>query len=131
MQVKVGNKFNTFYITVANKLVDRMKPPVTRYNDYLKNPIDKSFYIRPTCAKEIEQLIKELGSSKSNDIYDISVEVLNWQPHISDILSDIFNKSFLTGVFPQKLKYAFVLPLHKEAPDSWLLTIDQSLFFVY
>ena len=112
--LEVGNKFNPFYTTVAQKLVDKMKPPVTRYKDYLKNPIDKTFYMQPTCAKEIEQLIKELDSSKSNDIYDISVKVIKIAaPHISDILSDIFNKSFLTGVFPQKLKYAFVLPLHK------------------
>ena len=34
-------------------------------------------------------------------------------PYTSDILSDIFNKSFFTGVFPQNLKYSFVLPLHK------------------
>ena len=70
--------------------------------------------MQPTCAKEIEQLIKELDSSKSDDIYDISVKVIKMAAlYISDILSDTFNKSFLTGVFPQKLKYAFVLPLHK------------------
>ena len=70
--------------------------------------------MQPTCAKEIEQLIKELESSKSNDIYDISVKVIKMAaPYISDILNDTLNKSFLTGVFPQKLKYAFALPLHK------------------
>ena len=112
--LEVGNKFNTFYTTVAHKLVDKMKPPVTRYKDYFKNPIDKTFYRQPTCAKEIEQLIKELDSSNSDNIYDISVKVIKMAAlYISGILSDIFNKSFLTGVFPQKLKYAFVLPLHK------------------
>ena len=114
--LEVGNKFNTFYTTVAQKLVDKMKPPVTRYKDYLKNPIDKTFYMQPTCAKEIEQLIKELDSSKSNDIYDISIKVIKIAaPHISDILSDIFNKSFLTGVFPQKLNMHLYYHYTKEA----------------
>ena len=36
---EVGNKFNTFYITVAQKSVDKMKPLVTRYQDYLKKNI--------------------------------------------------------------------------------------------
>ena len=38
-------------------------------------------------------------------------------PHISDILSDIFNELFWTGVFPQRLKYAFVLPLQKGGSE--------------
>ena len=66
--LEVENKFNTFYTTVAQKLVDKMKPLVTRYKDNLKNPIGKTFDMKPTCAKEIEQLIKEFDSSKSNNV---------------------------------------------------------------
>ena len=84
--------------------------------------------MQPTCAKEIEQLIKELDSSKSNYIYDISVKVIKIAPpYISDILSDIFDKSFLTGVFPQKLKYDFVLPLHDYRPISVLPILSKIL----
>ena len=85
-----GNKFNIFYTAVAHKLVNKMKPPVTKYKDYLKNPIDKTFYMQPTCAKEIEQLIKELDSSKSNEIYDISVKVIKMEPHIYLVFSLVY-----------------------------------------
>ena len=68
----------------------------------------------PTNPSEVEILINNLNVSKSSDIYDILVKVIKVAgPYISTILSDIFNKSFFSGVFPQKLKYAFVLPLFK------------------
>ena len=48
-------------------------------------------------------------------LYDIPVKIIKLVgPHISIILSNIFNKSFSSGVFPHKLTYAFVLPLHKS-----------------
>ena len=68
----------------------------------------------PTTPDEVETLIKNLNVSKSSDIYDIPVKIIKLVgPHISIILSNIFNKSFSSCVFPRKLKYAFVLPLHK------------------
>ena len=111
---EIGNKFNTFYTTVAQKLVGKMKKPVTDYNDYLKDETEKSFYVQPTCPTEVEKLIINLDCSKSSDIYDISVKIVKISPnYIANIFSHIFNKSFLDGIFPQKLKYAFVLPMHK------------------
>ena len=111
---EIGNRFNTFYTTVAQKLVDKMNKPVTTYQDYLKDAMDKSFYVKPTNPDEIEKLISQVGCSKSSDIYDISIKIVKLSaPYISDMLSHIFNKSFSEGILPQKLKYAFVLPVHK------------------
>ena len=91
-----------------------MKQPKNKYLDYLKNPTNNSFYLNPTTPNEIEQLIHKLDCSKSSDIFDISIKIVKLSlAYISPILSNIFNKSFLDGIFPQKLKYAFVLPLHK------------------
>ena len=122
---EIGNKFNTFYTTVAQKLVDKMKKPVTDYSDYLKDETEKSFYMQPTCPSEVEKLIINLDCSKSSDIYDISVKIVKISSnYIANILSHIFNKSFLDGIFPQKLKYAFVLPMHKGALCSLALSVD-------
>ena len=49
---EVGNKFNTFYTTVAQKLVDKMKQPKNKYIDCLKNPTNNSFYLNPTTPNE-------------------------------------------------------------------------------
>ena len=111
---KIGNKSNIFYTTVVQKLVDKMKKPVTDYKDYLKDETEKSFDMPATCPTEVEKLIINLDCSKSSDIYDISVKFVKISStYIANILSHIFNKSFLDGIFPQKLKYAFVLPMHR------------------
>ena len=128
---EVGNKFNTFYKTVAQKLVDKMKQPKNKYIDYLKNPTINSFYFNPTTPNEIEQLIHKLDCSKSSDIFDISIKIVKLSSaYISPILSNIFNKSFLDGIFPQKLKYAFVLPLHKGG-SKLLLTNYRPIYLFY
>ena len=111
---EVGNKFNTFYTTIAQQLVNKLPPAKTNYKNYLTNQILKTLVMSSTTPDEAEKLIKNLIVSKSSDIYDIPVKTIKiLGPHISTILSNIFNKSFSSGVFPHKLKYAFVLPLHK------------------
>ena len=63
---------------------------------------------------EVEKLIINLDCSKSPDICDISVKIVKISSnYMANILSHTFNKSFLDDMFPQKLKYAFVLPKHK------------------
>ena len=34
-------------------------------------------------------------------------------PHISELLSDIFNESLSIGVFPDLMKLAMICPIHK------------------
>ena len=105
---EVGNKFNTFYPTVAQKLVNILPSSKISFKQYLRNPIQKTFFMSPTNPSEVEILINNINVSKSPDIYDIPVKVIKVAgPYISTILSDIFNKSFSSGVFPQKLKYAY------------------------
>ena len=111
---EVGNKFNTFYTTIAQQLVNKLPPAKTNHKNYLTNAIPETFFMSPTTPDEVETLIKNLNVSRSSDIYDITVKIIKIVgPHISMILSYIFNKSFSSGAFPPKLKYAFVLPLHK------------------
>ena len=55
-----------------------------------------------------------MNNSKSNDIYGISVKLIKIvSPFVSKILTNIFNETFLQGIFPDKLKYARVTPIHK------------------
>ena len=99
---EIGNKFNTFYTTVAQKLVDKMKKPVTDHNGYLKDETEKSFYMQPTCPMEVEKLIINLDCSKSSDI---SVKIVKISStYIANILSHIFNKSCFVWHFPSKIE---------------------------
>ena len=67
-------------------------------------------FLSPPDPQEINSLIQGLDESKSTDIYDISIKLLKLSStFISDAISEIINHSFVTGVFPDKLKCAYYL----------------------
>ena len=94
-QYEVGNKFNTYFTTVAAKLVDKLKVTNKKHSDNLTNPNISNFFINPTDSMEIEIVIKSLSNSKSSDIYGFPAKY--WKmiaPKISSLLSMLFNESF-------------------------------------
>ena len=65
-------------------------------------------FLSPTDPKEIQSLIQNLDESKASDIYDTSIKLLKMSNNcLSNVISDIINHSFTTGVFPDKLKSGF------------------------
>ena len=97
---EVGNKFNTLHTTVAQKLVNKLLLSKISYRQYQRNHIQKTLFMSPTNPSEVKILINNLNGSKSSNIYDIPVKVIKVaDPYISAILSDIFNKSFSSGIF--------------------------------
>lgn len=43
-QIKVANKFNQFFGDIANKLVEKLPNPNTKFQDYLKSPNEHSIF---------------------------------------------------------------------------------------
>ena len=67
-----------------------------------------------TDKNEIEKIIAALNSNKASDIYGMSVDALKiLSPHVSQILSEIFNESLSTGIFPDHMKLAMIYPFTK------------------
>ena len=117
----VANKFNDFFINVADKLVQKLGKGNTEFQDYLKNPNESSLFLSEIDPGEIALLILKLETKKSSDIYGLSPKLLIFAaPFITQILAKIFNKSFEEGTFPDKLKSTIVFPIHKA--DSKMIT---------
>ena len=111
--LKIGSKFNEYFSTIAQKLVDQIKTQ-KKFEEFLDKPNEKSFFMIRTDKNEIEKIIAALDSNKASDIYGMSVNVLKiLSPHISQILSEIFNASLSTGIFPDHMKLAMICPVHK------------------
>ena len=119
-QKKVSNRFNKFYTTIADKLVTKLGKPSTKYQDYLRNPNEHSMFLNETDPGEVALLLSKLDITKSGDIYGINPRLIkDAGPAMAINPSIIFNKSFTTGVFPQLLKTAKVIPIYKA--DSRML----------
>ena len=90
--------------------------------DYLKRRNANSIFFKPIVSVEIQDIISGLDNSKSSGPYSVPVKLLKvLNPQISELLAQIFNESLSVhvGIFPDKLKYAKVIPIHKkESPTD-------------
>ncbi len=72
-----------------------------------------------TIPKEIENIIRSLKSSNSFGYDEVPTKLLKSCSHfISFLLTYICNKTLLTGVFPDRLKYASIRTLLKKGNEK-------------
>ena len=113
-QKRVADSFNRYFTNIANTLVSKLGKPNTKYQDYLKNPNENTFFLGGIDPGELKLLISKLDSNKSGDIYGITPSLVKAGcEELLPILTHLYNKTFEEGIFPSVLKYAKVVPIHK------------------
>ena len=89
------------------------------FDEFFQNTKQNSFFLRPTSLDEITNLILSLNESKSVGSDGLPTKILKLLKNdISLQLTNIFNLSFSTGVFPSGLKITKFLPIHKKESKS-------------
>ena len=84
------------------------------FNKYLGAHNPNSLFLSSVIPKEIEDQISLINNNKSSGLNTISPIILKkLKSKISVPLSSLFNLSFETGIFPEILKYAKIIPVHK------------------
>ena len=84
-------------------------------NNYLKNPNPQSLFLYPVTKPKIEDIIDSLNSGKASGPFSIPLKLLKLlRSIVSDPICLLINDSFLTGQFPDKLKLAKTMSLHKK-----------------
>ena len=74
-----------------------------------------TIFLQPTDKEEIANIISSLNSNKASGPNSIPYRTLFLLKNdISKQLADLFNLSFLTGVFPSVFKAAKVVPVFKK-----------------
>ena len=115
----VADKFNEYFTEIGPKLAKSIdtanKAP---FNHYLTTPCAASFNFVYTKPDDIEKIIRNLKPKSSAGCDNISTKLLKEIENvISRPLSIIINQSLCTGIFPDKLKIAKVIPLYKKDDD--------------
>ena len=73
----------------------------------------QSLFLNPVSPHEVSNTIKTLKNSRQ-DINSIPVHMLKFvRDEVALVLSEIINLSFTSGVFPECLKLAMVIPIYK------------------
>jgi len=112
---KVAKKFNLFFTTVAEDIKKDIPKTPKSYKDFLKKRNKNSLKLSATTPEEVLECLEALDSSKANGPASIPTKALDLiKTEISAPLSEIINLTFETGIFPEILKTAKVLPVFKN-----------------
>ena len=118
---EIASEFNVFFSTIGPKLADSI--PVldngaTIY-DYMGQPNKNSMFITPVSEDEIITTVKSCKPKHSKDCDDMSMYVVSKVilPIVKP-LAHIFNLSFTSGIFPDDMKIAKVIPLFKNGSKT-------------
>ena len=112
----IANGFNTNFANIGYNLASKLKNNCnTAYDDFLSNPSLSSFTFQPITEETIINIIDKLKSKNSQNHDGLSSKHLKLIKHETrKAITLIVNQSLNTGIFPDKLKCAKVLPIYKK-----------------
>ena len=114
----IAQNLNNFFVNVGNKQCALIEPTISPLN-LLTHRNPNSVVLEETSPYKIFSLIAGLSSKKSSGPDDISASILKSINYpVSYALSWISNKSLSSGIYPDRLKVAKVIPLFKGGDAS-------------
>ena len=119
----IANHFNSFFANIGVNLSAEIElnDDSSNFTDYLINPTLNQFSLHPITGTDVHTIIHNLKNKKSSGNDDISNILLkSIKNEISEPLSVIINQTLLTGIYPDALKIAKVIPIYKKGNKSSL-----------
>ena len=115
-KVQIANEFNNFFVNIGPELASKIDTSNKRsYSSYMSRVIDSRFYFSPVGNEQTQKVINSLTSKSSSGHDGISTKFLkSIAPVLIQSLTLVINQSLLSGIFPDSLKVAKVIPLHKK-----------------
>ena len=104
----IANNFNDYFSDIGKILADQLKPfSENEHTKYLTKRLHQSLFLTPTTSFEVFNLISGLKNTKSTGKDNISAYFLKVAAKvIAATLAQLFNYTFLLGIFPASLKIA-------------------------
>lgn len=102
---------NNFFLSVASNI---SKSYLHQSKTQIPQAVSSSLMLFPVTAKEVYDCIKTLKNTNSVGMDEIPTKIIKTYAHsLLQPLVYIINQSFSSGIFPDDLKVAKVIPLHK------------------
>jgi len=118
----ISKEFNNFFANVGPELASKIPViPNKTFRSYLNDSHTTHFKFKNINEHEISKIIDGLPSKTSRGFDEISTKLMKYlKTEISKPLTVIINQSFQTGLFPQKLKIAKIIPIYKKDDETLL-----------
>ena len=110
----IANKFNQHFVEHPQYINESIGSPLNDYSDLLPTNMNsmRLFY---SSAEEVSQIISSM--KKNGGLNDIPVKFFKLcNCYVSLLLSHLFNLCITHKAFPNDLKVARVIPVHKKGP---------------
>lgn len=112
------NEFNAHFTNIANHLISSLPKsnisPI-QYMSHISTPSNLSFSFQTVTHNIVRDTINSLKNSSGRDIYDINVSLIK---ELKDViispLTKVINCCINSSTFPDALKLAKVVPIHKN-----------------
>ena len=129
-QRQIVEHFNSFLINIGPSLISKSTPPKNKnFRMYLNKAILTSFNFTLIDNGILGKTLHSLRTKTSAGHDGISVKLLNFLfPAVSKPLCLVINQPLLTGIYPDKLRIAKVIPLFKK--DDTLLMDNYYHYFL-
>ena len=110
----MANAFNNFFANVGPTIDKEIpKTPISPLS-FLRNRVFNDFTFKETTISEVMTIVLKLDVTKSSGPSMVPINILRISaPILVPHLVKIFNLSFRTGIFPNLMKLAKVIPIFK------------------
>ncbi len=117
---EIADIFNNYFTNIGPNLAKQITSDCNlNYTNFLKQNISSRFNFVNVTEHEVHQIINKL-KGKSSYGYDLLSTLLLKQIYkpILPVLTCIINQTLKTGIFPDKLKIAKVIPVFKNGEEN-------------
>ena len=119
---ELADEFKNYFISKVDKISESFPDAMISYSHLIDLPIKQFERFQPVCKELVHDHIKNMNKTFSpNDPIDFrKIDMTLVGEELSDIFSEIVNKSFETGIFPDTEKFSYIRPLVKAGknPDE-------------
>ena len=115
----ITETFNKFFSEVGGNLAKNFSDDLTEFKGYLSDSATHSMFLFNTSVPEIIKIIKSLKNTNSTGYDDLSTKFIKLSSTLlAPVLVKLFNLSIQTGVYPDLLKVAKVIPIFKKGDST-------------
>ena len=113
---EIADAFNEYFVNIGPTLSKQISDVKEKsYKTFLLNKVSTSFNFELINVDILTKVIKSLKTKNSAGPDGISTKLLKYlSPALVKPLTLIINQSIISGIFPDRLKIAKVLPLYKK-----------------
>ena len=112
---QMANIFNNVFVNAAKKINENIPRTKKSPLEYLSSQNESSFFISPVSHEVFKVIINSLKSGKAVGPQSIPIYLLKMlNEYIAVPLCDIVNESSSSGILPDMMKLAKVIPLYKK-----------------